>query len=279
MKPSAAEQEAIVQFLTRIYADICPIESGLKLLVGDNDFRPRIEYFHDAVRALTSGDTAELETGGRLSVEWLAYDVEAIRYIQSKPLSPLTRHSAGLSPKKAVVHVAPGALAVKTATADRATRDRLVDLYQHYGLLFAALLKPLADRDCQERTDALNNDVRDIHTLLDQFDHGQLDAAMATVQDIEDPKLRQELMDFLRQQKQKKSEALQTLLHGLKKTAKEKDAQIVAIEKAHMRYGLAQLSMYENGKDILKKMARSGMNLAGKFVESAMAQAQREMGR
>lgn len=279
MKPSAAEQEAIAQFLTRIYDDLCPLESEYKLLAGDGDFRPRIEYFHDAVRAFTSGNPAEREVGGRLSVEWLAYDVQALRYIQSKPLALLARHSAALSPEKTIIEIAPDALAVKPKQADRATRDRLADLYQHYGLLFSALLKPFADRDTQERTDELNNDVRDIHTLLDQFDHGKLDQALATIQHLEDPKLRGELMEFIQQQKQKKSETLQSLLEGLKKTAERKDEEIKAVEKAHLQYGLAQLAIYEGAKDILKKMAASGMNLAGKFVESAMREAQREMGR
>lgn len=279
MKPSASQQEAIVTFLARIYGDICQVETDLNLLVGDNDFRPRIEYFHDAVRAFTSGNPAELEIGGRLSVEWLAYDLECLRYIQSKPLAILAAHSAALSPNKNIVEVAANTLAVSPKHVDRATRDRIIDLYQHYSLMFAALLKPFADRDYQERVDALNNDVHDIHTLLDQFDHGALNAALATVQDLEDETLRQELMEFLQKQKQKKSETLKTMLASLKKTAKQKDTEIAAVEKAHMQFGLAQLAIYENGKDILKKMAASGMNLVGSFVENVMSQTRREMGR
>ncbi len=279
MKPSSAQQDALVQFLARIYSDICQVETDLNLLVGDNDFRPRIEYFHDAVRAFTSGNPAEREIGGRLSIEWLAYDLECLRYIQSKPLAILAKHNAALSPQKTLVEVTPNALAMSPKHADRATRDRIIDLYQHYSLMFAALLKPFADRDYQERVDTLNNDVRDIHTLLDQFDHGALNAALATVQDLEDESLRAELLDFLQKQKQKKSDALKAMLADLKKTAKQKDTEIAAVEKAHMQFGLAQLALYENGKDILKKMATSGMNLVGTFVENVMSQTRREMGR
>lgn len=276
---NAAEQEAIVQFLLRIHADICQLETGLQLLAGDGDYRPRIEHFHDAVRAFTSGNPTAREPGGRLSVEWLAYDLQALRYIHAKPMAILAKHDAALSPEKQIIEIPPHALVPPPKQADRATRDQLAELYQHYALLFAALLKPFADRDWQARTDALNNDVRDIHALLDQFDHGKLDAAMATIQQLEDPKLRQELMTFIQQQKQKKSEELQALLSGLKKTAKQKDEEIAAVEKAHLQYGLAQLAIYEAAKDLLKKMARSGMNLAGKFVENAVRETQREMGR
>ncbi len=70
MKLSAAEQESIVQLLTRIYSDIRDIEEEFELLVGDNDFRPRIEYFHDAVRAFSAQDTNEARSrAGGLTVE------------------------------------------------------------------------------------------------------------------------------------------------------------------------------------------------------------------
>lgn len=275
MKRSTSEQESIVGLLARIQADIGQIETEYGLLVGEGDYRPRIEYFHDAVRAFTAGDTGNK----RLSVEWLAYDLNALRYIHAMPLSPLSKHQNPLSPGSGLIVTDPKGLAVHPKKPDRDTRQRLVDLYQHYALLFAALLKIAADKDYQARTDALNQDVRDIHTLIEQFDHGKLDAAINTIHHLEDPKLRQELLSFLHQQKQKKREELQKLLSGLKKTAKDKDKEADSVEKAHLDYGRAQLAIYEGAKDILKKMAKSGMNLAGRFVESAMAETQREMGR
>jgi hypothetical protein len=40
-----------------------------------------------------------------------------------------------------------------------------------------------------------------------------------------------------------------------------------------MQYASAQRGLFEDGKDIIKKLAAKGMNLAGRFVEEAMAAA------
>jgi hypothetical protein len=64
MKLSPAEMESILALLTRIYMDLHEIETEYRLMAGENDFRPRIEHFHDAVRAYSSQDPAHLEAGG-----------------------------------------------------------------------------------------------------------------------------------------------------------------------------------------------------------------------
>ena len=46
-----------------------------------------------------------------------------------------------------------------------------------------------------------------------------------------------------------------------------------------MNYALAQLGIFEGSKDLLKKMASQGMNLVGKFVENAMAESRKDIGR
>ena len=97
MKLSATEQESLVALLTRIYHDIRGLEETYGLLIGDGDFRPRIEYFHDAVRAFTSQDPNHYKTGGRLTVELLAYDVVSLRAIYAKPLAPFAPHTPILS--------------------------------------------------------------------------------------------------------------------------------------------------------------------------------------
>src|SRR5690606_15911414 len=94
MKLSPAEQDSLIQLLTRIYLDIVAVETEFKLMTGEGDFRPRIEYFHDAVRAFSSQDPAHMQPGGRLSVELLAYDVSCLRFLASMPLAPFKPHSA-----------------------------------------------------------------------------------------------------------------------------------------------------------------------------------------
>ena len=280
MKLNPAEQESLVTLLTRIYSDICDIENEFQLLVGDSDFRPRIEYFHDAVRAFTSQN----QSGGRLSVELLAYDLASLRAIISKPLAPFKPHSAILSPSTNVLKKGENQLAGMRGRPDRGVRDRLVELYQHYAVLFAALLKPFADRDYHDRTDNLNQDVEDLQSLRKEFEalatgKGDQEAIGDAILHVEDNELRQELLNFMHKQQFKKKENLDKLLQFLKITVTQKDKEIAAIDAAHMSYALAQLGIFEASRDMLKQMAKQGMNLVGKFVEASIAESRNEMRR
>jgi len=279
MKLSASEKESLVGLLARIYGDIRDIEEEFNLLAGNHDFRPRIEYFHDAIRAFTSQDAKELEAGGRLSIELLAYDLSCLRYIHAQPLAPFTPHGETLSPHTEVVAVKPG-LVPKAKRPERAVRERISELYQHYAVLFAALLKPFADRDYQDRVSDLNEDVRDINAIIQQLAGGKsIEQIMASINHLDDDELRQLLTRFLQEQRHKKSDDCRKMNDYLKQQSTRKDKDIAAIEAAHMNYALAQLAVFEGSRDFLKKMAGQGMNLVGKFVEDAMAKTQREMGR
>jgi len=279
MKLSQAEQEALVALLTRMYSDIRDIEEEFELLVGDGDFRPRIEYFHDAVRAFTSG-----EASARLAVELLAYDVASLRVIYAKPLAPFTPHTSILSPSTAMVAPGHHDLSIQRKRPDRAVRERISDLYQHYAVLFSALLKPFADKDYHERVDNLNQDVEDLHSLVAecvayQKGKGSAEKMGSAITHVEDDGLRHELVNFMHQQKFKRKDHMQKLTQFLKATIASKNKEIKAIDDAHMHYALAQLGIFEGSKDMLKTMAKQGMNLVGKFVEASIAESKRDVGR
>ena len=272
------EYELIVKLLTRIYSDIREIEEEFQLLADGNDYRPRIEHFHDAVRAFSSGTAPE-----RLAIELLAYDLSCLRYIISMPLASFKPDGQIMSAASSMVVLDKG-LSVKRPRPDRATRERLTELYQSYSVLFAALLKPTADRDYHERVDNLNQDVEDLHHLvahLEVFSNNknQIAKVTAAIQHLEEDGLRNELLNFMQQQKFAKKDNLTKLMQFLKGHAKDKDKEIAAIEEAHMNYVMSQLGVFEGSKELLKKMAAQGMNLVGKFVENAIADSKREMGR
>ncbi len=279
MKMSTAEQESIVGLLTRIYIEISEIEAQYQLLAGGGDFRPRIEHFHDAVRAFSAGTDDE-----RLSVELLAYDLSCLRYLVGMPLASFKPDSPDLSPRSDVVVVDDSGLTVKRGRPDRVVKERISELYQNYAVLFAALLKQNADRDYQDRIDSLNQDVEDLHKLSASIqamvgDFKNLPKVMAAIQHLDEDDLRQQLLNFMQQQKYTKKDNLKKLMDFLKGHAGSKDSAIAGIEDAHLNYVMAQLGIYENSKDTLKKMAAQGMNLVGKFVENAIAESRREMGR
>jgi hypothetical protein len=276
MKLSPGEQESIVSLLTRIYVDICDMETQFRLFTGDGDFRPRIEYFHDAVRAFTNNDSKDREKGGRLAIEFLAYDLSCLRYLQSMPLSPFKPHAANLSPSTEMIkldqHLMPTAV-----KPNRVEKERISELYQRYAVLFSALLKPLADNDYKERTDGMNQDVESIHTITHGLDDQIKDAQLAEIiNHINDDELRMELMALVKAQKFRKKDDIVQLL---KDKIKKKNKDIKHVESAHLQYAMAQLAIYEESKDMVKKMAQQGMNLVGKFVESSIADTKREMGR
>lgn len=283
MKLSPAEQEQIVKLLTRIYTDICAIETDYGLLTGDGDFRPRIDYFHDAIRAFTSGDDKARETGGRLTVEYLAYDLGCLRYLQAMPLSPFKPQAANLAPGTDMVkleeHIVP-----TPRRPSRAVKEQISELYQNYAMLFAALLKPFADADYQERTDDIAHNVAELGSLVNQIEGlasgtGAIEQIANQINHLEDDELRKNLLAFLQQGGFRQKPEIAKLVAYLKARSNKKDGEIKAIDKAHLDYSTAQLAIYEGSRDTLKKMAAQGMNLVGKFVESSIAQTRREMGR
>lgn len=274
----------MVALLTRIYTDLYDIETEYRLMVGDADFRPRIEHFHDAIRAFSSQDPAHQEPGGRLSVELLAYDLSALRYLQTMPLATLSPHGSMLSPSTTPVAVREGDLMVRAKRPSRQVRERICELYQHYAVLYAALLKPLADRDYLERVEDMNQDVKDIHQLVKAVEalsagKGSVEKVLSAINHLENESLRYELAQFMQQGKHKKKENLQKLAAFLKTQVGAIDKQIASVDAAHMNYVMAQFSIFEGSRDMLKKLAAQGMNLVGKFVEKAMAESRRDLGR
>lgn len=263
-----AELKGVVDILTRLSLDIRALEEPLGLIFGGGDFRPRIEYFHDAVRAFTAQSPADSEAGGRLCVERLAYDVKALRYLQAMPLASLTKDGKQLSPGTALVAGSGGGKSAK----DRAAKQQLGELYQQYAVLFAALFKPAADTNYQDRLDEKNDLVEQLSSLM-QFLDGNEQAAQNLIAHLEDPKLRAELLEMLRKGKTREAAA------RLKFAIKETDKDIKDLSNAHLDYASAQLALFEEGRDMVKKLAARGMNLAGRFVENAMAQASRDKSR
>lgn len=281
MKISQPEQEALTSIMTRISCEIREIEESYQLCVGDGDFRARIEYFHDAVRAFTSqqDDPHERE---RLTVELLAYDVSCLRYLQSMPLANFKPSAQRLSPRGALVvsrHTPGGS----HSRPSREVKQKLGELYQYYTVLFCAIFKPIADRDYQNRVEDLNQSVEQIAGLTQSIEKlikggGSTQEVLAHSHHIDDIALAQAIQDTLLQGKGNKQK-LQALLAALKERSKQADHEISVLDSAHLNYGMAQLSVYEDGKDIVKKMAAQGLNLAGRFVEASMTAAQRDMGR
>lgn len=275
MNNQSKDQQAIIALLTEIYLELASIEQRFKLIAGKGDMRPRIDYFHDAIRAFTEGG----EYHPRLSIELLSYDMRCLRYIEKMPLSSFRADEDNSSPSQEVMAMY-GDLISTTDNADRKTKARISELYRHYAIIFSALLKPIADRDFKERIANLNNDAGDVSQIIGEFEN-KADAKIISkmAQKVEQKELRIIIATFIQKKKHKNPEDVKKLLGHLKKYVKQQDAKIKAIDKAHMEFSTAQLAVFEESKDMLKELATKGTNLIGKFVEASVADTRRQMGR
>lgn len=267
------EAEALITLMDRQYREIRALEAEYSIMGREGDFRPRIEYYHDAVRALTSGADDGLGKDSRLSVERLAYDVSMLRHITAKPLTA-GRGQGHHSPH---TEVAVKGEAGSTGVP-RDAKQKLAQTYKDYTVLFVAIFAEKADKNANARIEEANATIEDCHTmqeLLEELVRGEIQAAevVAMAQHVENDGLRHAVNTLL-QQKDMQKAVLKQAAERLKATAKTLDKEIHDINKAAMSYATGQLAVYEESKDTVKRLATSGLNIAGKFVESAIAQAQ-----
>lgn len=269
-------QVAIIELMSGKYGQILAVEAEWGIRLTEGDMRPRIEHFHDAVRALTSGSADIYAKHSRLSVEHLAYDLSLLRQVQNKPVGTINR-STEKSTSDALVKMGEAG-ASRSKMPPSAVRMEIAALYCGYTVFFAALFVEVADRNYQSRSDVIDETVSDIGVIeevLDQLIAGKITAAQAMqeLQHVERDDLRERLQAMLARkglsarEKQEARAMLGTIEKGLAKEKKDLDA-------AHMNYRTGQLAIYEDTKDIVKQLASQGLNLAGKFVENAMAKGQ-----
>lgn len=276
MAIGSGEQSAIIELMSAKYQQLASIEGEWGIRFSEGDMRPRIEHFHDAVRALTSGSDSLYEKNSRLSVEQLAYDLAMLRQIPDRPLGSVNRSTERSFSTAVVRGDEAGASFAKMPPAQ--VRSEIVQFYKDYTVFFAALFAEVADRNFRSRVDAIDANVADvglIEQLLNQLVAGKITnaQAMQEMTHVERDDLRERIQMLLARKSlsaREKQEALAMLAQVERGLDKEKKS----VEQAHLHYATGQLAVYEDAKDTVKKLAAAGLNLAGKFLESAMERAQ-----
>jgi len=282
MKANKTEQRALVNLLNRIYREIREIELEWDIRADESDYRPRIEYFHDAVRALTASGGKGSDLKGRLSVEMLAYDIDMLRYIQADPIPKARPHKLS-----ALTDVAENALPRvrndKTGIKpDAGVKYRLTDQYKNYSVIFAALLSEPAERNYMSRINECNAELDDLAAFIK--------SVVATAEGRHTADIDIEALADARIQTADAMNKIVAALHGgkLKKRMNAAEAErrlkemlqiagkeAKTIEKAHFTYATGQLAIYESARDVIKKMALKGFNIVGDFVQNAVRDALR----
>jgi len=270
-----AGQQALINILNGIYSEIRFIEEKMNIRVDEGDYRPRIEYFHDAVRTLTSGNFNDK----RLSVEFLSYDISMLRYIQANPLAKPKGSKLNLSPSTAVATV--GAQDT-TFSGTGSVKSQLMELYKNYSVLFVALLSEAADKDYMTKVNECNEEVENVAVLEREAKDTakkrdtNIDIEELLQAHIDDPALAQKILAGLgKKSKMLASDAQKKFSEMMKNS----DKQLKSVEQAHFTFVTSQLAVYENAKDVVKKMAVNGLNIVGNFVENAVHEASRGAGR
>jgi hypothetical protein len=277
----ASEQAAIIELMHGKYGQLLPIETEWAIRLHEGDWRPRVEHFHDAVRALTSGSADIYAKNSRLSVENLAYDLGQLRQIQDKPVGLINRVTEKSASTALVKQGEAGASFVKMPP--QAVRGQLISLYRDYMVFFAALFAQVADLNYQARMETMDNSMNDldlIENVMGQLLSGKMTTAqaMAEMMHVERDDLRERIQAMLARKgtsAREKQEALAMIAHietGLKEEKKR-------LDQSHLTYATGQLAVYEEAKETIKRLGQQGLNLAGKFVENAMQAAGKGKGR
>ncbi len=268
------EQAAIIELMHGKYSQLLAIESEWGIRLVEGDWRPRVEHFHDAVRALTSGDADMYAKASRLSVEQLAYDLGQLRQIPNKPIGLINKVTEKSASSALVKQSEAGASAPKMPP--QAVRAQLVSLYRDYMVFFAALFAQVANINYQSRMETMDNSVADlarIEQVMGQLIAGKINAAeaMAELMHVERDDLRERIQAMLAR-KQLTAREKQAALALIGQIEKGVAAEQKKLETAHMHYATAQLAVYEESKETIKRLQQQGLNLAGRFVENAMQQ-------
>jgi len=281
MAIGSAEQGAIIELMHGKYQQLASIEGEWGIRLSEGDMRPRVEHFHDAVRALTSGSDDIYAKNSRLSVEKLAYDLALLRAIPDRPIGYINKTTEKSFSTALVKQGEAGAGIPKMPPAG--VRAEITQLYRDYTVFFAALFAEVADRNFKSRVDTIDGTVADvglIEQILEQLVAGKMSnqQAMAEMNHVERDDLRERIQQMLARKQltgREKQEALAMLAQIEQGLAKEKKQ----VEQSHLSYATGQLAVYEDAKDTVKRLASQGLNLAGKFLDNAMQQAGRGQGR
>lgn len=263
----SSPKDALIPLLGEIYERIHQAESKIGLWAGENDHRPRIERFHDAVRAYTSG-MSPYASGSRLAIEQLAWDISMLRSIQTNPLMPMPR-SQRQSASTDVAVRRPNAVGEpgNPKASARAFKAQLTDDYRNYGVMFVALLAEVADINHNSRMEDKDAVVEELANLRASITGKAVNLHKLAAQKIYDPELLAEVQSLLPKETIGTGEALAILNNLMRKT----DSDQSKLDKAHITWLSGQLAMYEQGKEVVQHLLRNGMNLAGRFLEDTMA--------
>lgn len=259
---SPSPKDALIPLINELYERIRVIEAEHGLWAGANDFRPRIELFHDAIRALVAGHSP-YEPTGRLTLERLSWDINTLRMLQGNPLTKMAGADRQSPHQAVILRPAAGAQAQNS----RAIRGELAELYKNYTVLFVAMLAETADMNHKARMEDIDQQVEELAALQ----HGVAGKSSVNLHKeadhlIPDTEMAAQLKTMLPPEKMAAVDAR----NAIKAAHIVLDKKQKQLETQHMSWLSGQLACYEESKTLVQQFMKSGLNMAGKFLQETM---------
>lgn len=291
--PGAAKgkHEALISVMNGWYQQLREMETEYGIHASDDDLRPRIEYFHDAVRLLSYDPNAATAKQGRLTVEHLAWDLSWLRHISEKPTvkMPSWNNGQGWRPEQrgGTKQVVPLAMANtrEFRMPPPNVRAELSTLYKNYTVLFAALFAETVDMNYQTRRTDMDTEVEELAQieqmirLVEMGQQAQQENLEQAALVLEDEQLKSQIMlmihDKVQQRRRQRAIAAVQQIRGKMNGI---DQQIAGMEKAHMGFLSGQMVLLQESKDMVKKLAGQGLNLAGQFLDAVVSAVAKGLG-
>lgn len=283
---STGKRDALMTVMNKAYHDIRAIEVEHGLNVGGTDYRPRIEYFHDAVRVLSHQPEQMYVEKTRLSVEHLAYDMSCLRYIQEKPLAKLNHDNPAprmrAAPEGMLQLPPPPGCVMEPVRQPRpmlpTTRALLAEHYRTYAVMYAALFAESANTNFHTRVAENDTGVEDLAQLkrmIEMAEQGAVppERVEEAILHVEDTQLRDQLIALFHRKALKRKAESQVMKQLLDEQMFRLDVEIKAMDKAHMSFLTGQMLMFHDAKDLVRKLSAQGLGMAGQFLENALSQA------
>lgn len=270
MYHESVSKDSLIPLLVKLYEEIREIEIEHDLWAGRDDFRPRIERFHDAIRAYTSG-VSPYEKGSRLRIEYLAKDLEMLRTIQMNPMAKFPGTERGMAGKDVMfrANIATGSEGGDKRRSARGVRSELAGRYQQYAVMFAALLAETADMNHQERMEDRDLIIEELENLKHAAQGlSSMDLRHLAGEVITDPELAALIASMMPEGVLAKA----TAEHRISYAQNRIDMQQKKLEEAHIVWLSNQRALYHDGREVVTQLMQHGLNMAGKFLQQAMTQ-------
>jgi hypothetical protein len=259
---SPTPKDALIPLINELYERIRAIEAEHGFWAGVNDYRPRIELFHDAIRALVAGHSP-YEAKGRLTLERLAWDINTLRMLQGNPLTKMAGADRQSPSQALVVKSSP------QATNLRGVRSELAEFYKNYTVLFVAMLAETADMNHRARMEDIDLQVEELAELQQHINgKTQVNLHKEADQLTPEPERAAQIKSMLPPEKLAAADARS----AIKAAHVILDKRQKNLETQHMQWLSGQLQCYEESKTLVQKFMQSGLNVAGKFLQETMQQ-------